>query len=247
VTWGEAPATPRLAPGQVHVWRAWLDVEARRVPGLSATLSEGERAEAARRRFPDDRQQYIAARAVLRCLLASYLGPRPSELVIAPDRFGKPSLPELDSGVRFNVSHSGGLALYAFSLGQEVGIDVERSVPIDLDELATAGFLSEGEIVELRGLEGRLQQEALLRCWTRKEAYIKAIGQGMHAALRDIQVSIAPAAPAVLRTPQGEKEVRRWTLIDLIPAPGFAASLAVEGGAALSCWAWQWPPLDAGT
>lgn len=240
--WEEAPALIQLPPGHVHVWRAWTDREASCLPGLHAILTQDERAGAARHRFARDRTRAIVAHAALRSLLAAYLDRRPEEIVVELGPFGKPRLAAHQSGVRFNLSHSHDLALMAFSRDSEVGVDVERAQPIDLEELVAAGFLSEGEVFSLRRLDGSLRQEALLRCWTRKEAYLKAIGQGMRGSLGAIEVCVDRGEPALLQAPGGESEIRRWRLIDLDPAPDFAACVAIEGEAELSCRTWtpQW-------
>ena len=239
--WGEPPDRPRLQPGVVHVWRASLAVDAGCLAELLGTLSGHEMREAARCRFPEDRDRAIASRGFLRQLLASYLDRRPSDLVISRGPFGKPYLVTEDVGLHFSLAHSGGLALYAFTLEKEVGIDLQQSVPIDLEELVSAGFLSDGERRELLPLAGPRRQEALLRCWTRKEAYIKALGQGLSAPLQDIEVTVALGHAALLRTDSGTEGAGRWLLMDLDPAPGYAACVAWEREAALTCWAWSRP------
>jgi 4'-phosphopantetheinyl transferase len=247
LVWIDPPPRPRLKPDQVHVWRASLDVDPSRASGLLATLSPGEKDRARRFHFLEDQSRCVAARAILRHLLGLYLDLRPTDLRLSRGAFGKPSLADAGAGdgIRFNLSHSGGLALYAFVLGREVGIDVELTTCVHVDELASAGFLSEGEERQLRALQGPPRQEALLRCWTRKEAYLKAIGEGMGAPLMEVEVSLLPESPALLRAPGGEKEIRRWSLLDLVPAPGYAACLAVEGVAQVVCWEWQWPDRKA--
>jgi 4'-phosphopantetheinyl transferase len=107
--------------------------------------------------------------------------------------------------------------------------------------LASAGFLSPGEKRHLSRLEGRIRQEALLRCWTRKEAYIKATGEGMTAPLAEIEVTLSPDPP-ILRRPNADGDAgRAWALVDLDVAPGYAACVATEGAAVLSTWDWLWP------
>lgn len=243
LVWRDPPPRPRLQPGRVDVWRASLDVDPDLAFGLLATLVEDEEARSRHYRFEKDRRRYVVSRGILRHLLGLYLDCRPTDLRLYRGAFGKPSLGEADEGheIRFNLSHSGGLALFAFSLGREVGIDVEFATSAHVDELARAGFLSEGEERQLRALQGQQRQEALLRCWTRKEAVLKATGEGMSAFLPGIEVSLDPGVPALLRAPQGEKEVGRWSLVDLTPASGYAACLAVEGAAEVVCWEWQWP------
>jgi 4'-phosphopantetheinyl transferase len=138
------------------------------------------------------------------------------------------------------LSHSAGLAVLAFSSEGEVGIDFERSVPLRLDELSSAGFLSERELDTLVSLGGRGLQEALLRCWVRKEALVKATGEGMGAPLTEIEVPLAPGRHTLVRPLLGEEEARRWSLSDVRVAPGYAACLVVEGEAQIRIWNWGW-------
>jgi 4'-phosphopantetheinyl transferase len=174
--------------------------------------------------------------------LGGYLGRPPAEVEIRAGSRGKPSLAGGDAGdLRFNLSHSGEMGLYAFRLGAEVGIDIERSGRVRLDDVASAGFLSLGEKRGLAHLEGQSRQEALLRCWTRKEAYIKATGEGMAAPLTEIEVSVAPGASRLRRwMADGDAECG-WDLVDLDVGPGYAACLAMEGVAILRTWEWRWP------
>jgi 4'-phosphopantetheinyl transferase len=241
--WEQPPPRLQLTPGEVHAWRAFLDVDPSQASSLLATLAGEEKARARRYHSAIDRHRYVISQGILRDLLGLYLNRPPADIGISRGPFGKPFVGEADApgGVRFSLSHSGGLALYAFSLERDVGIDFEQPTTIDLEQLTSAGFFSAGEESRLRSLEGQQRQEALLRCWTRKEAYIKATGKGMSASLAEIEVSVVPGAPALLRTPQGEKETGRWSLIDLTPAPGYTACLAVEGGGTVACWEWQGP------
>jgi len=239
--WAFPPLQPLLGSGEVHVWRASLAVAPAILSGLLATLSDQEKARASGFRFERDRDHFVAAHAILRRLAGRYLDRRPSDLQITAEPMRKPTLTgdDAESAIRFSLSHAGGLALFAFSHAGEVGIDLEKAVPLDLDELT--GFFCEREIAELRCLVGPARQAALLRGWTRKEAYIKAIGQGMSASLQDIQVTLAPGATVLLRSPQGDEDVGRWAMKDLDVAPGFAACVVWEREAALTCWACPWP------
>jgi len=245
--WEPPPTRVCLGRGEVHVWRAALSAEGSRGAGQMGSLSEQERLGARGFHFAKDRDRYVLSRSILRQLLGLYLGRRPAAVDISVGPFGKPFVPEdsAGSGLRFNLSHSGDFALYAFSVGRDVGIDLERSVPLELDELDSAGFLSEREKLELSSLGGRSRQEALLRCWARKEAYIKATGEGMNAPLTEIEVSVAPGSPSVHRRQRGREADRRWSLEDLCVAPGYAACLAVEGEAAIDTWEWLWPEPES--
>jgi 4'-phosphopantetheinyl transferase len=208
---------------------------------LSALLNPEESERAARFHFEKDRAHFIVARGVLRTLLGLYLGSRPAELGFAYSPFGKPSLAR-ETGVhpvRFNVSHSGALALYVFTRGREVGIDVEHArADFAGDDIATR-FFSAREVAALRAVAPALRTEAFFNCWTRKEAYIKAIGEGLSHPLDTFAVTLAPGEPAALLHSADASESSRWTLRELNPAPGYAAALAVEGrGWKLRCYDW---------
>jgi 4'-phosphopantetheinyl transferase len=156
---------------------------------------------------------------------------------------GKPALAG-DTGadaIRFNAAHSLGVALYAVTRGREVGIDLEH-IRFDLAVMEIAErFFSRREVATLRTLPTEAQRQAFFRCWTRKEAYIKARGEGLSLPLDQFDVSLTPAEPAaVLGTQRDPSETARWSLQELPLAPDYVAALAVEGhGWRLACW--QWP------
>jgi 4'-phosphopantetheinyl transferase len=176
---------------------------------------------------------------VLRAILGGYLNQGPECLSFCYNSQGKPALD--GDAIRFNVSHSHGVALYAVTRGREVGIDIEH-IRFDLAVAEIAErFFSRREVVMLRALPAEVQRQAFFLCWTRKEAYIKARGEGLSLPLDQFDVSLAPGEPAaVLGTQRDPSEASRWSLQELTPAPGYVAALAVEGhGWRLTCW--QWP------
>ncbi|GIX47817.1 MAG: 4'-phosphopantetheinyl transferase [Candidatus Tectimicrobiota bacterium] len=239
--WQAPPAQPVLHHDEVHVWRLWLEVPAPSVAGLQALLAPEEQARAARFYFARHRRRFIVARGVLRLLLGHYTGLPASQIALGYGPQGKPALvPE--APLRFNLSHAGGLALYAFALGREVGIDVERLRPEPLREGVAERFFSPREVATLRALPPPLQVPAFFACWTRKEAFIKAKGGGLSIPLAQFDVTLAPHEPvALLRTAWDAQEAARWSLQALEAAPGYAAALAVEGhGWRLRCW--DYPP-----
>jgi len=228
----------------VHVWRAVLDQSPSQVAGLLDTLAEDERARAGRFYFPIDRERFIVARGVLRAILGLYLN-RAAQTVSF--RYGSHAKPPLacESGgnaLHFNMSHSRGVALYAITRGRAIGIDLEF-IREDLEVDQVAGrFFSQREIATLRALPAGLRRYAFFLCWTRKEAYIKARGEGLSLPLDQFDVSLIPGEPAVLlRTQPDPDEALRWSLRELSIGPGYASALAVEGhGWSLCCW--EWPP-----
>jgi len=232
-----------LGCDEVHVWRANLDKAPSQIQGFFHNLAADERARAERFYFERDREHFIGARGVLRAILGCYLNRMPECLSFRYGSHGKPALAgESDGGtIRFSVSHSHGVALYAVTRGREVGIDLERiRFDVAVAEIAER-FFSRREAAMLRTLPSEVQRQAFFRCWTRKEAYIKARGEGLSLALDQFDVSLAPGEPeATLGTRRDPSEASRWSLQELIPAPGYVAALAAEGqGWRLTCW--QWP------
>jgi 4'-phosphopantetheinyl transferase len=167
----------------------------------------------------------------------------PSQLRFRYNRYGKPALAgELaEDWLRFNLSHSHGLALYAFTENREIGVDLEFIRPELAGEEIARRFFSSAEAAELAALPSHLRTEAFFNCWTRKEAYIKARGKGLSLPLDQFDVSLAPGKPAALLRARGEPdESSRWSLTALAPAQGYVAALAVEGHAyQLRCWRWE--------
>jgi 4'-phosphopantetheinyl transferase len=235
--WTPGPASPRLGRDDVHVWLA--DLDRRPVHSSLAVLADDERARAARFHFEHDRVRFAAARALLRELLAGYLSLRPEVVRFAYGPRGKPALcGAAGAAVRFNVSHSGGLALLAFARGRELGIDLELERPVPESGQIAERFFSAWEASELRRCPEDERPAAFFRCWTRKEAYIKATGDGLSRALDSFDVTLGASAAARLLHVEGAPgEVERWWLQGLEPAPGFAAALAVEGRPSrVACW-----------
>lgn len=156
---------------------------------------------------------------------------------------GKPSLAPSYGGesIRFNVSHSNELALYAMTNHREVGVDIEFMRPLDEVESIARRFFSTREQAILRSLPAHLKQQGFYNCWTRKEAYIKATGEGISQPLDQFDVSLAPGEPARLLSVSGKPdEASRWSFEVLRPSIEYAAALAVEGsGWQLMCWKWE--------
>jgi 4'-phosphopantetheinyl transferase len=221
--WAEPQGAPALAENEVHVWRVGLDGAA-----PAGVLSDDERQRAARFRFERDRRRFAAARASLREILGGYLGEPPERLRFGQGAHGKPVLAwPAASGVCFNVSHSDALALCAVSRGREVGVDVEALRPLpDADALAER-FFSAAELAELRRLPDARRLQAFFCCWTRKEAYLKAIGCGLLQPLDAFDVSVAPEdLDCRLSVPAQPAEAARWLLLSLDAGPGYAAAVA---------------------
>ncbi len=231
--WQPATHPPPLATDEVHIWRIALEVSTPFLLRLREILADDERRRADRFHFEKDRHHFIAARGAMRLLLAGYLARRPEEVRFAYGNYGKPRLADKDNegNLRFNLTHSHGLALLAVTRGWEIGVDVERLRDMERDgELLAERFFSPREAAVLRSLPTRLRREAFFRCWTSKEAYIKAHGKGLSLPLDQFEVSLHPDEPAgLLATQHDPPEAKRWSLRSLFPGEGYVATVAVEG------------------
>jgi 4'-phosphopantetheinyl transferase len=208
----------------VSVVTARLDVSGRRLAQLGQTLSAGERGRVASM-VPGARRRAVASRGLLREQLGARLGIDPWDV---PLRLGTHGKPELDGSLRFNVAHSGDLALLAFAEGREVGVDVERVRPLVALDLLALEVLGCAERDALASLPAHARERAFLEAWTRKEAYLKGRGLGLNVEPRAVVVSIRPGERAALLAVEGEPgEAERWTLHRLSPSPGHVATLAL--------------------
>jgi 4'-phosphopantetheinyl transferase len=217
-----------LPAGEVHVWRASLEQPVQVLDRMRRLLSPDERARAESLRFVRDRARFTVGRARLRELLARYVDVAPENLNFHYGEFRKPALA---GGPWFNLSHSGAVALYAFSSSAEVGIDVELDDGDFARERIAERFFSPAEVRALRLLPLEDQPRAFLACWTRKEAFIKARGDGLNLALDSFDVTLAPHLPAaVLRTAWCGEEASRWRMEDLSDRKaGYIAAVAIRG------------------
>jgi 4'-phosphopantetheinyl transferase len=231
--WFTGPLEPNLSEGEVHVWRARLDLPLDIRSAYERILSQDELERAGRYKFDRDRFAYIIRRGILRSLVARYLNCLPEEVAFYFDRFGKPWISEalFTDPVQFNLSHSKDWSLFAFCSHHRIGIDIERSRE-DFDVLGIArSFFSPAEQNELARLPESLRPPGFYNCWTRKEAFIKAHGEGLSLPLDQFDVSLNPGEKARLLTTRGDLEpAGEWTLLDFDPTPGYFAALAVHTG-----------------
>ncbi|MBA3532450.1 MAG: 4'-phosphopantetheinyl transferase superfamily protein [Ardenticatenales bacterium] len=247
IDWHYPPTDLALTREDVHVWRVPLDlIDPSYLQGLTRLLAEDEVNRADRFRFPHHRDHFIIARGTLRLLLGRYLGVDVYRGAFVYNAYGRPSLPALpaEHPLEFNLSHSGGLALYALSWQRSVGVDVEAMRDIEFEEIATR-FFSPREQAVLTALPPHQRKDAFFNAWTRKEAYIKARGEGLSLALDAFDVTLTPGDPAtLLETRDDPVQATRWKLQALHAGAGYQAALAVDGGGwQLSCWQWQPPRL----
>lgn len=219
-----------LTPTSVQVWRIKLDAARAERARLATTLSTAERSRARSIRFATHRERFTVAHGAVRRILATYVERDPAALEFTLERGGKPLL-QLEPGeidLRFNLSHSDGLALLAVAVGREVGVDIERvDERTEVMKLARRFFAPE-EVTALEALPPSARFEGFFRYWTLKEAYIKALGAGLSVALDSFAISPQSQEPVrFLRSDRGDSA--NWTLHTLEPAERYAAAVVTEG------------------
>ena len=221
-----------LREDEVHLWITPLTAPAEKLSYFKSILSADEKERARRFRKISDGKRYLVARGSLRFLLASYGAGAPDRLQFTYGVFGKPSLSNQTSKtiLNFSVSHSEDQGLFGFARARRIGVDLEY-VRLDVDALALAKrYFSPDEFRRLRRLPATERYQAFYCAWTRKEAYLKACGEGLSFGLDRVEVSFSPAEPAMIRAVAGAPNVSAaWTLKHLSPAPHYLGAAAVEG------------------
>ena len=228
------PDRSALDNRQVHLWVVRLEASEDNFARSFSWLSADEAARAKRFYFDRHRHAFVVGRAVLRALLSDYIGIAPAEVAFVYGPQGKPALaPILKSDscfLRFNVSNSGNLAAYAFTMGCEIGVDVEQHRALHDFENIAHRFFSPEETAELLELPVVERTNAFFDCWARKEAYIKAMGGGVSIPLDSFRVTLRPGAAARMVSIAGSHEAARaWTLYEFTPAPDCAGAIAYPG------------------
>jgi 4'-phosphopantetheinyl transferase len=234
---------PILDPDEIHVWRARLDLNASDMESLLQTLSSDERSRAERFRLKKDHHRFVVARGILRQLLGGYLRVAPSNLRFRYGPFGKPFLitNRGKDDLLFNLAHAARLAVYAISHGRNVGVDLERVDPAPDWNTIAGSYFTPHEVKTLWTLPESARTKAFFDCWTRKEAYLKARGEGLSVGLDSFEALATPDNRVVLAAARhGRQEASRWTVQDILIDEGFSAALAVEGSAFVVRY-WQWP------
>jgi 4'-phosphopantetheinyl transferase len=238
----EPAATPLPPPGAIHIWLAALaDVPA---DGAAAVLSPDEREKAARFRSASLTCRFIRKRAALRHILATYGRTRAVDLAFGTGAHGKPYLQERSgaaSPLEFNMSDAGEYAVVAVAMQQPIGVDIETIRPIeDADDIVEHHF-SAIERAAYRRLAPEQRPTAFFTAWTRKEAYVKAVGLGLHLPLGSFSVAIDPAAPARLIEIDGDPtKAAEWTLMPVAVPKGHVGAVVARGPIS-NCQAWTWP------
>jgi 4'-phosphopantetheinyl transferase len=241
--WRLPPPDLALPANKIHVWCAKLEQTPASIRQSFQGLSQDERERAQHFHFERDRRRFIVSHGALRVILGRYLRIEPDHVSFDYAPHGKPYLAQAlnPCGIQFNMAHSNELAVYIFARGREAGIDVEYVHPIpELDQIA-ARFFSASENLVLRAIPAGQRVEAFFNCWTRKEAYIKALGVGLAQPLDQFQVSLIPGEPARLLKVEGlPEQIARYSMEAFVPAPGYIAALMVEGPECRPDY-WQYP------
>lgn len=231
-SWCLPPKYINLRPKEAHVWRASLNLSDRYLSQLAQTLSDDELLRADCFRFERDRRRFVAGRGVLRSILGYYLCAEPSQLHFCYGLQGKPYLAKefRESVIQFSLAHSHELAIYAFTLGREIGVDLEYVRVLRDAEKMAERFFSIKENAAWLELPVETRQDAFYLCWTFKEAYAKALGSGLDESLDQLNMSRLLSEPDQLScSTRYLTKAIRWSLETLVPLPGYVGALAMEG------------------
>lgn len=230
-----------LSSRDVHVWRLTTALPVVFVSHLKKILSQAEIERAERFYFQKDRDRYLITHGALRAILGQYLNENPQDLTFTYDHHGKPYLENYSPGLFFNLSHSRDLALICVTMKRAVGIDIEyEREEIEIEQIA-AQFYSPYENKLLLSLPLPERRAAFFTGWTRKEAFLKALGNGITLPLDQFDVSLIPGEPPrLLKVAWAPEETNNWSLQDILPGAGYSAALAVQGkDYEVSCWEWS--------
>ena len=234
--WLPAPDPIPSLGENVHVWALQLDDGVFDAALWHSRLSPGEQGRAARFKFARDQRRYMITHAALRDILAAYANADAADLQFNEGPNGKPSLalPFDASGIEFNLSHSHELALIAVNLRNEIGVDVEfAKADFEFIEVASH-FFTQREVTALRALPPVLQRQAFYKCWTSKEAFLKAKGTGLSGELDEVEIML------VGEHVQINAAVAGWSLVELSPGDGYEAALVTKNKLAeICCYQWN--------
>ncbi len=236
-----------LLNNEFHIWKAHLNLSDEEVNNLIPLLSEDEVERAEKYYFPLPRNHFVAVRGILRLILAQYLSITPNKIKFKYNEYGKPMLSDEKHGLNFNISHSGDKALFAFSLNRSIGIDLEKiRSDIEINNIMEK-FFSPYENNKLLSLPADQQLKAFFKCWTRKEAFIKAVGKGLSIPLDSFEVSfLSNESPRILTVRNNPEEIFRWSLFDLSSDEQFCSAVAVEGqNLTPVLFDWNWLHMDS--
>lgn len=235
--WNPPPARLSVDACSVDAWLVEVNDASGDLEPFTAFLSQAERERAAKFKFDKDRRLFVVAHAALRSILAGYLEVAPDSLQFDSGKNGKPVLAGTfaSSRVHFNLSHSHEMALLAVAQGRDVGVDVEYvKREFQFDDVAKR-FFTPSEAAALHGLPPQLQRQAFFKCWTSKEAFLKAKGTGLSGKLDEVEITLSADQRVQINA-----SVPNWSLIELNPGGDYEAALVVEGAPApINCYRWD--------
>ncbi|HXF15422.1 MAG TPA: 4'-phosphopantetheinyl transferase superfamily protein [Burkholderiales bacterium] len=230
-----APLSPEtvapFAADAVEVVVSRLDLEADAFNVLAQWLRNDELQRASRFQFTRDRRRFIVARGCLRQLLAARLGIDPQAVELSYGPNGKPVLAGGSAAMdwRFNISHSEDVAVFAFCRGREVGVDIEAVHSVKNSDAIASQFFSPGELAAYRALAPHEKDIGFFNCWTRKEAFVKALGGRLDFPLNEFDVSLSPDEPArIIRVGNIAGDDSEWLVRSFAPMPGYVAAVVVQ-------------------
>ncbi len=229
--WEQPPSNWILESNDVHIWRLELNLPINKVNLLRNILTKDEQKKADKFRFEHLQHRFTLTRATLRIILGKYLQISPKQVEFSYGSKGKPSLvPFLNNqSIEFNLSHSEDIALYGFSKNRNIGIDIEKiRSNCDVEQLAKR-FFTPREYHIISELKGRKQQQAFFQAWTSKEAYLKAIGEGLVGGLDQIEIDLSSENRKLVNIKDEEKSIINWNLFAIDINDDYLATLAVEG------------------
>jgi 4'-phosphopantetheinyl transferase len=229
-SWPSLADPPKLGQEEIHVWRVHVPDEKNVPPEWCTLLTQEETERVRRKRIPIDARRTLTSRACLRILLGGYLNIEPKDLKITTTEEGKPILDSQGpyAQIEFNVSHSGEWILFGFCHQRPLGIDIEYHRELEFKDIVHDLF-APVEKMSWNDLDPAEHSAAFFSAWTRKEAYVKAIGLGLLKPLDSFAVSIGPAsAPELLWCAENFNSRKQWSIIDIKPAPGYFGALAIE-------------------
>jgi 4'-phosphopantetheinyl transferase len=242
IPWPARSDAAPLPDSEIHVWATTLAVPSDKLAALAATLSPDETERAHKFKFERHRNRFIAARGALRGILGPYLRAHPADLRFIYSANGKPALAEnfAGAGIHFNLAHSEDLGLVAVTRVDRIGVDVEGVRPVKDVEYLVARFFSERENETFKKVPDNEKPAAFFNLWTRKEALLKATGEGITRSLSLVEVSFLPGERARLLAISGDvAPAAQWSLRELSPAAGFTGALAIQAREiSVQCWKW---------
>jgi 4'-phosphopantetheinyl transferase len=219
---------PKLVSGEVQLWAVRLNPCQDQIDRLAAWLSSSERKRAGRFRFGRDRRRYTVRHGFLRFLLGHHMSIPPESVRFMTGPASKPFLAD-DSGLYFNLSHSGELALIGLSRDAELGVDIENTKIVDDADTIVRRLFSPREVAAYFQVPASERPVAFFNCWTRKEAFVKALGSGLALSLKLFDVSVLPDETVRIVSINGDSKcARSWSLVHLEPSPGFVGALAIK-------------------